>query len=407
MRLRRRILRGVLIAVIALFGVLGIFVYSALRTVAVAIPESAKGDEPGTLVSAHRIAKYPAFIVQFLLRSVGLPEPFSVSHGITLYRVAYRTANFDGSGIIASGLVAVPNDGPARRVVVYLHGTTVQRKMAPSESRFGEGALVAAAVTGTGNILVAPDYIGLGESDVLHPYMYAKASSSASIDFLRASRTLVEELHGDWPDDLCLMGFSQGGHATFAVERELQKLHDPRLAVKASAPIAGPFHLREISFPNAMAGKTKSDPLYLAYLAHAYSQIYHRPLESIVAAAYVEIVPKLFDGEQTIETIESALPAEPRKLFTPEFLDAFDKGKPHWFLSALAANDVMDWTPSAPVRIYYGDDDLDVPAEEARRAEAEMKSRGAQVTAISVGPYNHVESAIRAIPRAIQWFNEE
>jgi pimeloyl-ACP methyl ester carboxylesterase len=406
MRLRKRILLSVLIALVAAFGLLGIFFYSALRTVAVAIPESSKRKEAGALVSAHRIARYPAFFVQFLLSSVGLPEPLSVSHGITLYRVTYRTTGFDGSGIIASGLVALPNDATPKRVVVYLHGTAVQRKTAPSGSRFGEGALIAGAAAGTGNVLVAPDYIGLGESHALHPYMYSKATSSASIDFLLAAKSLVEQLQGNWPGDLCLMGFSQGGHATFAVERELEKRHDSRFAVKASAPIAGPFHLREISFPNAMAGKTKSDPLYVAYIANAYSQVYHRPLASIVAAPYVEIVPKLFDGEQTIESIETALPAEPRQLFTAEFLDAFDKGKPHWFLSALAENDVMDWTPAAPVRIYYGDDDLDVPAEEARRAEAEMKPRGAHVSAISVGPYNHWESALRAIPRAIKWFNE-
>jgi hypothetical protein len=154
-----------------------------------------------------------------------------------------------------------------------------------------------------------------------------------------------------------------------------------------------------------MAGKTKSDPRYLANIANAYSQIYHRPLQSIVAAPYVEIVPKLFDGQQTIEAIEGALPAEPRKLFTAEFLDAFDKRKPHWFLSAFAENEVMDWTPSAPVRLYYGDDDLDVPAEESRRAKTEMRRRGACITAISVGSFNQIESALRAIPRAIEWFN--
>jgi len=406
MSLRRRIFLSVVVFLFALGGLLGIIAYSALRTLTVSIPESEKGTGAGALVSAHRIARFPAFVAQLLLSSVGLPEPISVSHGITLYRVTYRTTNYDGSDVVASGLVALPNDARADRVVVYHHGTTVQRRTAPSESRFGEGTLVAAAVSGNGSILVAPDYIGLGESQALHPYMYARTTSSASIDFLRAARRLVEHLQGAWPDSLYLTGFSQGGQATFAVERDLEKLHDPRFQVKACAPIAGPFHLREISFPNAMAGKTKSDPLYLAYIANAYSQIYHQPLRTIVAAEYVDVVPSLFDGEHSIEAIETALPTEPRKLFTAEFLEAFDKHKPHWFLDALAENDVMDWTPAAPVRIYYGDDDLDVPAEEARQAETEMKRRHADVRAISVGPCNHLESALRAIPRVIRWFNE-
>ena len=100
------------------------------------------------------------------------------------------------------------------------------------------------------------------------------------------------------------------------------------------------------------------------------------------------------------------MPDDPRNLFNPEFLDAYDHGKSHWFLDALAENDVDDWTPVAPVRIYFGDDDVDVLPEEARRAEAAMKQRGADVTAISVGPCNHRASALRAIPQAIRWFTD-
>ena len=114
--------------------------------------------------------------------------------------------------------------------------------------------LIAAATAGTGHILLAPDYIGLGESRAVHPYMHTKTTVATSIDFLRAARTLVEYLRGEWPASLYLMGFSQGGHATFAVQRELEKLADPRFQVKASAPIAGPFHLRDVSFPQALTG---------------------------------------------------------------------------------------------------------------------------------------------------------
>jgi pimeloyl-ACP methyl ester carboxylesterase len=191
-----------------------------------------------------------------------------------------------------------------------------------------------------------------------------------------------------------------------ATERDLEKSHDTRFKVQASAPIAGPFHLREISFPQALSGKTKSDPRYVAYIANSYAQIYRRPLQSIVAAPYVETLPILFDGDHTIAEVAAALPTDPRKVFNPEFLDAYDKGKPHWFLDALKENDVDAWTPVAPVRIYYGDDDVDVPPEEARRAEAEIKRRGANVTAISVGACNHWESSLRAIPRATRWFEE-
>jgi hypothetical protein len=402
----RRILFSVLLVLVVLAGAIGIAAYRAVGTFVVAIPESLTGDEPGKLFAVERTGKYPGFVAQYILNSVDLPDPIDVAYGVSLYRVQYRTTNYDGFLVVASGLVALPNGTELNSVVVYHHGTNAQRRTAPSQRGSQEGVLLAAATAGTGNVLVAPDYIGLGESRAMHPYMHTKTTASTCIDFLHAARALVEHLRGKWPASLYLMGFSQGGHATFAVQRDLERLHDPRFEVKASAPIAGPFHVREVSFPQALTGETRSHAFYLAYIANSYAHIYDQPLKSILTSPYLEKVPVLFDGEHTSEEISAAIPDDPRDLFNPEFLDAYDHGKPHWFLDALAENDVDDWTPVAPVRMYYGDDDVDVLPEEARRAEAAMKQRGADVTAISVGPYDHDASALRAIPQAIRWFTD-
>jgi hypothetical protein len=397
---------GILLVLLVLVGSAGIAAYFAVGTFAVSIPDSLKGNNPGALVAVDRIGKYPAFVTRYILNTVDLADPIDVTDGITLYRITYRTTNHDGSVVIASGLVALPNANTFNSVVVYHHGTNAERRTAPSHPGLGEGLLVAAATAGTGNVLVAPDYIGLGESGALHPYMHTKTTSATSIDFLHAARAFVEQLHGRWPTSLYLTGFSQGGHATFAVQRDLEKSQDARFKVSASAPIAGPFHLRELSFPHALTGTTKSHAFYLAYIANSYAQIYGRPLESILAAPYVHEVPVIFDGDHKTEDISAALPNDPRKLFNSQLLDAYDRGKSHWFLEALAENDVDGWTPVAPVRIYYGDDDLDVLPVEARRSELEMKQRGADVTAISVGPCDHDASPLRAIPRALRWVRE-
>jgi len=406
MSIRKRIIVGVLLAFVALVGAIGIAAYNAVGTFAVAIPDSLKGNQPGSLVAVDRIGDYPAFVTQYLLNSVQLPDPITVTDGITLYRVQYRTTNYDRSVVVASGLVALPSRRTLNSVVVYHHGTNVERRTAPSQSGLGEGLLVAAATAGTGHILVAPDYIGLGESRAVHPYMHAKTTVATSMEFLQAARTLVEHLRNQWPTTLFLLGFSQGGHATFGVQRELEQRHDPQFQVKASAPIAGPFHLREVSFPQAIRGKTKSHALYLAYLANSYCRIYGHPLQSILATEYLEMVPVLFDGDHTSQDVLAALPDDPRRLFNAEFLAAYDQGKPHWFLDAIKLNDVDGWVPRAPVRVYYGDDDVDVLPEEARRAATEMKRHGADIMAISVGPCGHTDSALRAIPLALRWFNE-
>ena len=67
---------------------------------------------------------------------------------------------------------------------------------------------------------------------------------------------------------------------------------------------------------------------------------------------------------------------------------------------------MLNWIPKAPVRIYYGENDIDVLPQEALEAEEWMRVQGADVTAISVGPRDHNESVLYAIPAAISWFNE-
>jgi pimeloyl-ACP methyl ester carboxylesterase len=387
-------------------GALGLAVWRAIGTFAVAIGESLNTQERGALVSAERTGKYPPFVVRYVLGTVELPEPIDVSYGITLYRVEYRTIRHDGSADVASGLVALPNGRGANSVVMYLHGTSAERREAPSEPGLGEGTFVAAAAAGSGHVFVAPDYLGLGTSREAHPYMHAKTTASTCVDFLIAARTLVEHLGGEWPTSLYVMGFSQGGHAALTVGRELEALEDPRFQVKAVASIAGPFYLREVSFPQALTGKAKSHPFYLAYVANSYAHLYGQPLESLLEPPYVEKVPNLFDGEHESEAIAAALPTNPRELFNSEFLEAYDNSGSHWFLEALAENNADDWKPRAPVRLYYGETDVDVSPEEARRAEAAMRERGANVAAISVGPHDHEASALRGIPRSIRWFTE-
>jgi hypothetical protein len=397
---------GIAAGVAVLAAAAGILVYVAVGEFEVALPEPLTGGDPGELVKVTRFGSYPEFVVQGLLDRAGLPEPFEVRNGIEVYRIEYRTTNHDGTVVTASGLLSIPKRDEINGVIAYFHGTNAQRDTAPSQPGIGEGLFVAAAAAGQGHVLLAPDYIGLGESHEIHPYLHAETTTTTCIDFLEACHAFVVHTAGGWPSALFLTGFSQGGHTTFLIQRELEEMADPRFQVRSTAPIAGPFHLRDVSLPQAMTGETDSHQFYLAYLSHAYAHIYGRPLDSLLVEPYVQTVPVLFDGNHDWEDFTNGLPDHPRKLFRSEFLEAFDAGGDHWFLDALALNGAYDWTPAAPVRVYYGDKDIDVLPEEALRAVAAMSERGADITAISVGPYDHNHSAMWAIPRAIRWFDE-
>ena len=59
-----------------------------------------------------------------------------------------------------------------------------------------------------------PDYIGMGESPGLHPYVHGESEATATIDMIRAAREFItDSLNLIDNHQVFLSGYSQGGHA--------------------------------------------------------------------------------------------------------------------------------------------------------------------------------------------------
>jgi acetyl esterase/lipase len=343
--------------------------------------------------------------MRFMLWMAGLPEHAPVKYGFRMYRVEYWTERYDGKPTIASGLISIPRADTFKGVVSYQHGTSSNRHESPSQ-KSQEGVFLSTLFAGVGYVCVAPDYIGLGTSRELHPYMHTPSTVNAAVDLLKAAHAFVQGENNAWPKSLFLTGFSQGGHATVAVQRELEAMNDPRFHVVASAPVAGAYDLDHISFPVALEGSATSHSLYLGYMASAYSTIYGHPIESIIEAPYAESIPKVFDGEHSDDEVEAGLAPKPRSMFAKQFLDDYDHGRPTWLLKAIAENESYQYKPNAPIRMYYGNADTDVSPSDSKSAAEAMRALGGDVTAISTGNYDHVGSILHAIVPIRRWFDE-
>jgi len=93
-------------------------------------------------------------------------------------------------------------------------------------------------------------------------------------------------------------------------------------------------------------------------------------------------------------------------MFQKSFLDDYDDGRPTWLLTALRENEAFQWTPKAPMRVYYGERDNDVSPQESIDAAAEWTKRGADVKLINVGSYAHDGAIFQSIPMIRAWFDE-
>jgi hypothetical protein len=58
------------------------------------------------------------------------------------------------------------------------------------------------------------------------------------------------------------------------------------------------------------------------------------------------------------------------------------------------------------LRLYYGDRDTDVSPQDSKGFYAAAVKRGANIHLMPLGPYDHVGSALQAVPRARLWFDE-
>lgn len=343
----------------------------------------------------------------FMLAGAAVTPQFDV----TLHRIQYETIGPWGAKTIGSGLLLLPvgNTKPLP-LVVYQHGTLTLKAEAPSTLASQE-RYIGAAYACTGYAAILADYLGLGDSPGLHPYHHAVTEATAGVDLLRAVRGFCANQGIALNHQLFLSGYSQGGHAAAALQRELEEFHAAEFPVTASAPMAGAYDLSGTTADEMLSGRPQPNPYYLAYLLAAYQDVYSLAptFGDLLRAPYNATLPPLFDGQHSGSQINAAMPAPPAPptdIIKPEFLSAFRADPMHPLRRALEDNDLIRWTPRAPTRLFHCSGDKDVPPQNSVVARDEFVSRGANVTLLDPKPgANHGDCVLPAMLAAKQWFD--
>jgi len=356
----------------------------------------------GTLVSAEKLGAHSALKLRIAQRAARIPKRFPVRHGVVLCRITYWT-QLSGQPQLATGLLGVPKRHGARTSVMWLNGTNPTRSEAPSSGGL-IGLLVGAVFAGSGHLLLAPDYIGLGTSDTYHPYMHTVSTVDAATDFIRAVATYCEREGIEWCPQLMLVGYSQGAHAVAVLQRALEASPIEEAKVLAVASIAPPLDLANVTLPWALEGRAASHSTYLAYIAHSYSRAYNQPLESLLTDDAAALVKELFDGLHAADDIAKQLPPLPLPMFRESWVQGYRAGESSWFRDALEENEAVKWAPRAPLRLYYGEADVDVHPNDALLGAEKIRERGGNVEVVPVGQFDHASVVYYAVPLVQEWF---
>ncbi len=360
----------------------------------------------GELVLASKIASLDRGEVVARLIKQGL-DTGRVRHGLTAYRVAYRTIDPEGRPTVASQLVALP-DTKKRLLPTasYLHGTIVGREEVAT-LRDGLDRAVSYQLAAAGYAVSGPDYLGLGLGSGQHPYGNGESAASAGLDGLRATRELARRLGHSLDPDVMITGFSQGGHSTMALSQLLQQGADPRFRVGALAPVSGPFDISGLIHDLITEDLANRTP-YLAYVTISWQHLHHLyddPSE-VFLAPYDSMIEDLFDHTHPAQEVLPALPNNPEQLFTSTYLERL--AQPTGALAQAIKEEaaVCDWRPRQQVRLYVADGDRDVPPDNAAFCAAAVRDHGGTAEVVRVGDVDHSGSILRAMPLVLEQFDQ-
>ncbi len=338
-----------------------------------------------------------------------------------IYKVLYYTEHLSGEQDTASGLICVPlGFAQAFPIVVYQHGTVDNRESVPSRmSDFQIGSILASL----GYIAVMPDYIGLGDSKGLHPYIHADSESSAAADLILAAREMQSDLQFYATEQLFITGYSQGGHASAALHRDIEAgRFDGLNAVTAASHMSGPYSVSE-RMPEFTLGE--DNYFFTAYLAWvtlsmkaAYPELLaDYEIEDIFREEYVNDIRRFENEEIGLFFLNVLLVGilqsnnngtiQPRNMLKPDILDALFNDPDHPLTQALADNDLHDWAPEAPTRLMYCQGDDQVTFENSIYAEETMQANGAtDVLAVNHGNLDHGGCVNPATEATIEFFKQ-
>ena len=263
----------------------------------------------GGIVQTSYIATYPPSLISSFIGIIGVEINMDLQFSVNAVKIIYFTEGPEGSLVKASGVMLIPENQESLPLLSIQHGTETKRELVASvnPSTIGEG-LVGLVAASLGFATCLPDYLGLGESVMIHPYLLAKPSADASLDLLRAYKTYLEQNGVNLSRDLYLGGYSEGGYVTLALLKEIEQNHADEFHVTACAPMAGPYDL-DATIHLILQKSYYPEPAFIGYFLTAYNNYYGwNRLVEIFKSPFADDMENLFNGSYTTGEINDQLP---------------------------------------------------------------------------------------------------
>lgn len=353
------------------------------------------------LEKPQTVATVPAATITAAAVANGLqPLTGNARCDVRVVAINYRTPGVRGEDSNASGALLVPDGACAHQkfpLLAYAKATDVQKPRTLANPADGETLLLMAFYASQGYAVVATDYLGFAKSDYsFHPFLHADSEASTVIDSIRAARRAMVLQGESLSGDVLLTGYSEGGHASGAAQREIEKHNASEIRLVAAAHLAAPFNL---SGALRMTTAIMSYQFFIPYALTSWQKIYgnvytdvHQAFKDPYAAWIENLLPNPTLTYVTLVTsgkLPGGTPEQARDaLMQPAFLADVQNNPSSPVLQDTQKNDLLGWNPQAPTLMCASSGDPTVPlAVHQAVAMADFASRGVKtVTAVDVDP---------------------
>ncbi len=362
------------------------------------------------VLSSTFLKKYP---VSYFIDNFGIFASFEVE----LYRLKYTTVDVKGNPTVASGLVCLPSDKENfYPIVAYHHGTVGSRYQVPSYESFE--SVIPSIFSSLGFIGIAPDYLGLGDSPGIHPYIHANSEATSTRDLLLATEKFIGTKGIKTNKNLFTTGYSQGGHASMAFHRMMEQ-NPIGFKLVAASHMSGPYSISAGMKELLLSNEEYTVVAYLAEVALSYNLVYgifpDNDIYKMFKPTYARLMEKFAKEEIDLFDMNTIMidslkiqygKAIPKKMILDNILDEINADDNHPVNAALRDNDVYDWKPTIPTRLLYCTADEQVAYTNSIIALNKMKANGApNVTAIDVKPTGtHTDCVNPAVTSTVFFF---
>ncbi|MBI1287739.1 MAG: hypothetical protein GC178_09190 [Flavobacteriales bacterium] len=357
-------------------------IFTFLLVLLFAVPTFATDPTPSAYLVSYKLVKsHTKKTISALWKKNSVPKiALPVKNAVDIYEIIYKVQWIDGTWRNASGIYYVPKVQKAVPYMMFGHGTQIQKARNITDNDSQQFICLAHATDGYAAMY--PDYYGIGKGEGRHLYQHAWSEAHAFIYMLMAVDELNKELKIEPNGQLFLTGYSQGGHASFAAQKYIEELDDPRFQVTATSPMSGAYDMTGEQ-ENYMFQEYPR-PFYLPYLLLSYQTAYHildmkDPYE-VFAEPFDTLFPPFFEDNdrRTLDELDKLLPSVPAKVVKSKWIEDYRNDPDHPFKKRLRENNLTNWKPEAPVQLCYCKGDKEVSYKNSEVAYERIKALGVE-----------------------------